>query len=201
MLRQEPKDPRWAQWRPNRGAAWSASLSLLAQGPIGASPPTQVTLEVTARSLEEAALEPARGLLPSAARGVTPGRCPDRLKAHGMDANGSQNPRAARRGRRSGGDGPFDLSPAPQPRAFPAARAYVLDNPLARRQAATIVSPLDSPPGFTCSTSASGRAPLHPLVVKAGREGEVFALGVQQEMLELGIPGASVCPDKRKDGE
>jgi hypothetical protein len=87
------------------------------------------------------------------------------------------------------------------PEPFLAARARVLDNPLARQQTATIVSTLGLAQDARARRRRRGRASLHPPAVEAGPEGKVFALDVQQEMFELGIPDASVCPDKRKDGE
>jgi ubiquinone/menaquinone biosynthesis C-methylase UbiE len=71
------------------------------------------------------------------------------------------------------------------PEPFPAARAGVLDNPLARQQAARIVRSLDLASGMRVLDVGAGVGRLSiPVAAKVGPEGEVVALDVQQEMLE-----------------
>ena len=71
------------------------------------------------------------------------------------------------------------------PEPFPATRARVLDNPIARRQASRIVGLLDLAPGMRVLDVGAGVGRLSiPIAVKVGPTGEVVALDIQQEMLE-----------------
>jgi SAM-dependent methyltransferase len=70
------------------------------------------------------------------------------------------------------------------PQPFPAARAGVLDNPLARRQAERIVGVLGLAPGMRVLDVGAGIGRLSiPVARRVGESGEVVALDVQQEML------------------
>ncbi|HMC08996.1 MAG TPA: hypothetical protein VKL22_06735 [Actinomycetota bacterium] len=63
------------------------------------------------------------------------------------------------------------------PEPFPARRARVLDNPIARRQAGRIVELLDLVPGMRVLDVGAGIGRLSiPIAVKVGPEGEVVAL-------------------------
>jgi ubiquinone/menaquinone biosynthesis C-methylase UbiE len=71
------------------------------------------------------------------------------------------------------------------PEPFPATRARVLDNPLARRQAEGFLDALDVGPGMRVLDAGAGIGRLTiPLAARVGPEGEVVALDIQQEMLE-----------------
>jgi len=71
------------------------------------------------------------------------------------------------------------------PEPFPAARAGMLDNPMARRQAERIVQLLDLAPGMRVLDVGAGVGRFSiPVAAKVGPNGEVVALDIQQEMLE-----------------
>jgi ubiquinone/menaquinone biosynthesis C-methylase UbiE len=71
------------------------------------------------------------------------------------------------------------------PEPFPAARAGMLDNPMARRQAERIVHMLDLAPGMRVLDVGAGIGRLSiPIAARVGPDGEVVALDIQQEMLE-----------------
>ena len=72
------------------------------------------------------------------------------------------------------------------PQPFPAARARALDNPLARRQAAAVVRGLDLAPRMRVLDVGAGVGRLSiPLAAAVAPEGDVVALDVQQEMLDM----------------
>jgi ubiquinone/menaquinone biosynthesis C-methylase UbiE len=71
------------------------------------------------------------------------------------------------------------------PEPFPAARAGVLDNPMARRQAERIVQLLDLAPGMRVLDVGAGIGRFSiPIAARVGPDGEVVALDIQQEMLD-----------------
>jgi ubiquinone/menaquinone biosynthesis C-methylase UbiE len=71
------------------------------------------------------------------------------------------------------------------PEPFPAKRAGMLDNPMARRQAERIVQLLDLGPGMRVLDVGAGIGRFSiPVAARVGPNGEVVALDIQQEMLE-----------------
>jgi len=67
------------------------------------------------------------------------------------------------------------------PGPFPAARAGMLDNPLARRQAERIVQLLDLAPGMRVLDVGAGVGRFSiPIAAKVGPNGDVVALDIQQ---------------------
>jgi ubiquinone/menaquinone biosynthesis C-methylase UbiE len=71
------------------------------------------------------------------------------------------------------------------PEPFPAKRAGMLDNPMARRQAERIVQLLDLAPGMRVLDVGAGIGRFSiPIAARVGADGEVVALDIQQEMLD-----------------
>lgn len=71
------------------------------------------------------------------------------------------------------------------PEPFPAARAGMLDNPIARRQAERVVQLLDLAPGMRVLDVGAGIGRFSiPIAARVGADGEVVALDIQQEMLD-----------------
>jgi ubiquinone/menaquinone biosynthesis C-methylase UbiE len=72
------------------------------------------------------------------------------------------------------------------PEPFPAARARLLESPLVRRQTARIVENLDLAPGMRVLDIGAGVGRLSiPVATRVSPQGEVVALDIQQEMLEI----------------
>jgi ubiquinone/menaquinone biosynthesis C-methylase UbiE len=72
------------------------------------------------------------------------------------------------------------------PEPFPAARARLLESSLVRRQTARIVENLDLEPGMQVLDVGAGVGRLSiPVARRVGPQGEVVALDVQEEMLEI----------------
>jgi len=72
------------------------------------------------------------------------------------------------------------------PEPFPAARARMLESPLVRRQTAKIAESLDLAPGMRVLDVGAGIGRLSvPVATRVGPQGEVVALDIQQEMLDI----------------
>jgi ubiquinone/menaquinone biosynthesis C-methylase UbiE len=72
------------------------------------------------------------------------------------------------------------------PEPFPAARAGLLESPIVRRQTARIMDNLDLAPGMRVLDIGAGVGRLSiPVAIRVGPQGEVVALDIQQEMLEI----------------
>src|SRR2546430_4433008 len=72
------------------------------------------------------------------------------------------------------------------PEPFPAARARMLESPLVRRQTAKVVESLDLAPGMWVLDVGAGVGRLSvPVATRVGPGGEIVALDIQQEMLDI----------------
>src|SRR6267378_8348929 len=72
------------------------------------------------------------------------------------------------------------------PEPFPAARARMLQSPLVRRQTAKIAESLDLAPGMRVLDVGAGIGRLSvPVATRVGSQGEVVALDIQQEMIDI----------------
>jgi ubiquinone/menaquinone biosynthesis C-methylase UbiE len=72
------------------------------------------------------------------------------------------------------------------PEPFPAERARLLESPFARRQTARILENLDLAQGMRVLDVGAGVGRLSvPVATRVGAQGEVVALDIQQEMLDI----------------
>src|SRR2546430_5372250 len=72
------------------------------------------------------------------------------------------------------------------PEPFPAARARMLESPLVRSRTAKIVESIDLAPGMWVLDVGAGVGRLSvPVATRVGPGGEIVALDIQQEMLDI----------------
>lgn len=72
------------------------------------------------------------------------------------------------------------------PEPFPASQARILDNPVARAHANRVLDALDLAPGMKAVDVGAGVGRFSiPIAQKVGELGEVLAVDIQQEMLDI----------------